>query len=47
MFTLTFPCQVVNLQDINAFARSNSLLFYGQQQENADTQDFMMTTTLF
>ncbi len=26
MFTLTVPCQVVNLQDIDAFARSNSFL---------------------
>jgi hypothetical protein len=26
MFMLIFPCQVVDLQDIYAFARSNSLL---------------------
>ncbi|EFX84329.1 hypothetical protein DAPPUDRAFT_239046 [Daphnia pulex] len=34
---------VVNLQDVDAFARSNSLLpsICGQQQENAATQDFV------
>jgi hypothetical protein len=46
MLTLIFPFQVVNLQDIDAFARSNSLMLsiLRQQQENAATHNFMVTT---
>jgi hypothetical protein len=49
MFTLTFPFQVVNLQDSDAFVRFHFLLlfFCGQQQENAATQEFMVFTTFF
>jgi hypothetical protein len=50
MFTLTFPCQVVNHQDINMPSPDPILCCYQfcrQQQENAATQDFMVTNTLF
>jgi hypothetical protein len=49
MFTLTFPFQIVNLQVIDVFATSHSLLLsiLRQQQENAATLDLMVTTPLF